>query len=179
MNHEDKLQRLLAKLRAEPDESAQAAVAILVRPTGGDLKLFLVKRAEVPGDPWSGDMAFPGGKRCPEDGTLTNTAVRELLEETAIDLSGSKPLGFMAPVYSTVRNNMAVQPVVFMLDEEPEYSLNYELSKAGWETLDRLKSTRQLSTVKGYQTPVYRAVDEVVWGLTFRMIKTIIELVDR
>ena len=84
------LEKLTGKLKPQPWGNAQAAVAILVKPKKDDLEFFLVKRAEVDDDPWSGDMAFPGGKKNLQDETLIDTAVREVLEETSIDLRDKK-----------------------------------------------------------------------------------------
>ena len=72
------LKKLTNKLHPDPWGNAQAAVAILVRPHKNDLEFFLVKRAEVDDDPWSGDMAFPGGKKNLQDKSLIDTATREV-----------------------------------------------------------------------------------------------------
>ena len=71
----------------DPDstEILQAAVALVVR-GHVDLEVLLIKRARRDGDPWSGHMALPGGRRDPADTSLRQTAVRETLEETGIDL---------------------------------------------------------------------------------------------
>ena len=57
------LEKLTGKLKPQPWGNAQAAVAILVKPKKDDLEFFLVKRAEVDDDPWSGDMAFPEARK--------------------------------------------------------------------------------------------------------------------
>ena len=62
MHPREAIQKLTEKLRT-PNEEAYAGVAIMLKPEDEDIELFLVKRAEVSGDPWSGDMAFPGGKK--------------------------------------------------------------------------------------------------------------------
>ena len=174
----DRFSRLAGRLRPSPDESAQAAVAILVRPTHDDLEFFLVKRAEVPGDPWSGDMAFPGGKKTPGDRSLLDTTVREVREETGIDLNGFRAAGFMEPLLSSVRRTLCVQPVIYRLDEVPEVHLNYELTKYMWVPLTTLRGSRAQAVVKGWEEPVFRVGCDVVWGLTYRMLEKILELLD-
>ena len=65
-----------------------ASVALIVR----DRRLpsvLLIRRAERTGDPWSGQVAFPGGKKQEGDLTARDTAVRETMEEVGIDLSRS------------------------------------------------------------------------------------------
>src|SRR4051812_20593726 len=78
-------------LRREPlaiaaKTSRQAAVAILLAERDRDTLALLIQRAVRAGDPWSGDMAFPGGHREPHDQDLGLTAARETLEEVGIDL---------------------------------------------------------------------------------------------
>jgi len=174
----EKLSSLRGKLLDGPDEDSHAAVAILLRERNDDLECFLVKRAEVEGDPWSGDMAFPGGKRCRDDRDLVETASREVLEETAIDLRERSKLGYMKPIYSSVRTSMKVQPIVYEFDEEPEVSLNYELTRHMWAPLGELVQSKTKEEVKGWNSDIYKYDGEVVWGLTFRMLEQLIELIE-
>jgi len=175
LRHRDQLTRLTGSLLKSPDENANAAVAILIRPTDDDLEVFLVKRAEVDGDPWSGDMAFPGGKRGSNDASLLDTAVREVLEETSIDLSGHKPLGYLEPLFSWVRETFSVQPILYLYKGDPAITLNYELTKYAWTPVKELEKTRSQAVVKGWDSPVLKVGEDVVWGLTYRMLAEILE----
>ena len=172
------IEKLTKQLSPEPWSDAQAAVAILVKPIQNDLEFFLVKRAEVDDDPWSGDMAFPGGKKSPQDETLVDTAVREVLEETSIALNEKTVVGFMQPVYSSVRKSLAVQPVVYRFDEYPDVELNYELTKFIWAPLSQIRQGKTNATVKGWEGPVYMVQGETVWGSTFRMLEKILKLLE-
>lgn len=178
MRASDRLSRLREKLLEDPDEDSHAAVAVIIREQDDDIEFFLVKRAEVEGDPWSGDMAFPGGKRGEEDIDLTETASREVLEETAIDLRERSKLGYMKPIFSSVRTSMKVQPIVYIFDDEPDVSLNYELTRYLWAPLKELLNSKTKEAVKGWDSDIYRYDGEVVWGLTFRMLEQIIELIE-
>ena len=51
------------------------------------LELLMIERASYAGDPWSGHVAFPGGRREPRRRTLLDTALRETREEIGIDLA--------------------------------------------------------------------------------------------
>ncbi len=175
---QEKLSSLRGKLLDGSDEDSHAAVAILLRERNDDLEFFLVKRAEVDGDPWSGDMAFPGGKRGDADRDLLDTACREVLEETAIDLREVSKLGYMKPIFSSVRTSMKVQPIVYVYDEEPEVSLNYELTRYLWVPLKELVRSRTKEDVKGWNSDVYKYDGEVIWGLTFRMLEQLIEILE-
>ena len=54
---------------------------------GANTDILFIKRAEKPGDPWSGHMAFPGGHLEPKDADLKeHVACRETLEEIGLDL---------------------------------------------------------------------------------------------
>ncbi len=123
-------------------------------------------------------MAFPGGKRGDEDRDLVETASREVLEETAIDLREKSKLGYMKPIFSSVRTSMKVQPIVYVYDEEPEVSLNYELTRYLWAPLSELVQSRTKQDVKGWNSDVYKYDGEVVWGLTFRMLEQLIEIIE-
>jgi 8-oxo-dGTP pyrophosphatase MutT (NUDIX family) len=172
------IEQLTRLLEPKPWDYAKAAVAILVKPKKNDLEFFLVKRAEVDDDPWSGDMAFPGGKKNPQDKTLIDTAVREVLEETSVDLRQKKAIGFMEPIYSSVRKTLAVQPVVYRFDEYPEIHLNYELTKYIWAPLSEMKRGKTNAVIKGWEGPVYQVQGETVWGLTFRMLEKLFKLLE-
>ena len=172
------IEQLTRKLEHQPWDYAKAAVAILVKPKKDDLEFFLVKRAEVDDDPWSGDMAFPGGKKNPQDETLIDTATREVLEETSIDLRQKKAIGFMEPVYSSVRKNLAVQPVVYRFDEYPEVLLNYELTKYLWAPLSEIRHGKTNAVIKGWEGSIYQVQGETVWGLTFRMLEKLLKLLE-
>jgi 8-oxo-dGTP pyrophosphatase MutT (NUDIX family) len=174
----DQLNKLNERLLKSPDEKADAAVAILIRPTDEDPEVFIVKRAEVDGDPWSGDMAFPGGKKATQDKGVLDAAVREVMEETGIDLKPLKPLGYMEPLTSWVRRTFRVQPVVYLFEGDPPITLNYELTKYMWTPICELRKLRSRAKVKGFDSPIYRIGDDVVWGLTCRMLDKLIEIFD-
>src|SRR5258706_3496876 len=74
---------------AEEEEGVRrAAVALIFRLGENDmLELLFIKRAEYEGDPWSGQIAFPGGRAEARDASLEETAIRETREETWIGLA--------------------------------------------------------------------------------------------
>src|SRR5687768_9638137 len=86
-----KLKTALAAHEAAGSENEEgvrkAAVALIFRSgADGQPELLFIKRADYPGDPWSGQVAFPGGREEPGDSSLADTATRETREETGIDL---------------------------------------------------------------------------------------------
>src|SRR5437870_1501228 len=70
----------------------RAAVAIVLRDGASGIEVLFIHRAEHPDDPWSGHMAFPGGRA--EDGEPpVLTAMRESAEEVGLDLGEAELLG--------------------------------------------------------------------------------------
>ena len=53
----------------------------------GDPEILFIKRAQNKRDKWSGNIAFPGGRRDPGDADDCAAAVRETWEEVGIDIS--------------------------------------------------------------------------------------------
>ena len=73
---------LLTKRSASlnPPASRRAAVAVVLRDEGRGLEILFIRRAEHPQDPWSGQIAFPGGRFEPGDADLRATAIRETFD---------------------------------------------------------------------------------------------------
>ncbi len=152
-------------------QDGNAAVTLLLKLADKDLRILFVKRVESPVDPWSGQMAFPGGKRDAADRSLKQTVVRETLEETNIDLDRCRFLGVMEPQKSTARPEMKVVPFVILLEYEPVIKLNEELEKSVWISPEEL--VRHRSTVKFSfgEFPAYVVGNIVIWGLTYRILE--------
>lgn len=180
----------LRSREAEPIEgervSSRAAVAAVLRERSrGAPEVLLIRRAEKPGDPWSGHMAFPGGKREPTDRDLEHTARRETFEEIglALDVHGEL-LGRLDDVPAYARGQltgMVVTPTVWHLRETPVLTPNLEVSEIHWAPLSTLMSG-ELDTTIDYpwqgqtlRLPGYRVGERVVWGLTHRMLAILFE----
>ena len=169
----EKLSKVLKPLSEEQD--ANAAVALLLKPENQDLKVFFVKRAENPADPWSGQMALPGGKRDTRDQDLKHTVVRETLEETNINLlDRCRFLGVMEPVRSTVRPEMKILPFVVLLEHEPSIKLNEELEWFVWISPEELAQHKGTAKFSFGEFPSYVVGNSVIWGLTYRILKKIV-----
>jgi 8-oxo-dGTP pyrophosphatase MutT (NUDIX family) len=157
-----------------------AAVAIVFHTRGVEC-ILLIKRAERQGDPWSGQMAFPGGMTGRHDSSFEETARRETAEEVGIDLS-SKAANFMGymPQLKAKMREILVVPCVYELREMPKLVLNAEVASAAWVPLKRLARSearsRYLLQRDGLEIPFPSLVHEglVIWGLTERILSTII-----
>lgn len=159
-------------------QDANAAVALLLKLVDQDLEVLFVKRVENPADPWSGQMALPGGRRDPEDQNLKQTVVRETLEETNINLlDRCRFLGIMEPLRSTQRTEMKILPFVILLEHKPLIELNEELEWFVWISPKELVQHRGtfkfsiLPTLLEIEFPAYIVGSSVIWGLTYRILE--------
>jgi 8-oxo-dGTP diphosphatase len=154
------------------EEDATAAVALILTPAGKDFKVLFVKRVERPQDPWSGQIAFPGGKRDPTDKTLKETVVRETAEETGIDLLNCHFLGVLKAHISAPRPGMKILPFVVFCDDEPLITLNTEeLEAFFWISLRELVSNKGKISFFFGEFPAYIAGDNAIWGLTYEILE--------
>ena len=118
----------------------QAAVAAILREGSAGTEALFIRRAERPGDIWSGHMAFPGGHREDVDADLQETAVRETREEIGLDLDEhARLLGHLEYVDVNpigTRIQMIVAPYVYVLTgATPELSPNYEVADVLWGSI--------------------------------------------
>ena len=141
--------------------------------------VLLIRRAERRGDPWSGQIAFPGGKMQPGDGTPLRTAVRETDEEVGIDLSTSSSFIGYGQVATTHTGTMEVVPVAFLLRSEVGVTPNEEVASYLWADLRELAGSRTTYSLdvgdKAVQMPAFQVEDYVVWGLTHRILSSAME----
>jgi 8-oxo-dGTP pyrophosphatase MutT (NUDIX family) len=166
--------------RDAPEGVSRAAVAVVLAPgfgaAGGELELLLIRRAEREDDPWSGHMALPGGREDPGDATLLETALREVREEVGIELGRAALLGELddlRPVSAPAR--IVVRPFVFGLVERPRLTLSNEVAGSLWTSLRALReatsSTELVHLGRMRRMPCYRLGEDVVWGMTKRILE--------
>lgn len=167
----ERLSRVLKPVSVEQD--ADAAVALLLKHANEGFRILFVKRAENPVDPWSGQMAFPGGKRSSEDKNLRHTVVRETLEEINVNLlDRCRLLGVMTPLTSTQRPEMKILPFVVLLEHEPSIKLNNkELERFVWISIRDLFQNEKNVKFDFGEFPAYVVGDNIVWGLTYGILQ--------
>jgi 8-oxo-dGTP pyrophosphatase MutT (NUDIX family) len=101
-----------------PDaRTREAGVLVAVYPTGAGLTTLLIQRAPDPGV-HSGQVAFPGGGREPEDSDPVATALREASEEVGLCRADVTVLGRLTQLYIPPSGYL-VWPVVGALDARP------------------------------------------------------------
>lgn len=164
---------------------ARAAVALIVTPEQPDAVL-LMRRAEHPGDPWSGQMGLPGGRWSPGDADLQATAIRETLEELDLDLHEASFLGTLDDLAPSTRvlPAISVRPHVFLLEGRKPLRPNREVSATTWTPLSTLLHpdtwrpytwSREGIT---YATHGYYLPEGVVWGMTERILTPFLSLLE-
>ncbi len=164
----------------------RAAVAIVLRHDAA-ARVLLMTRATVAGDPWSGQIALPGGHREPQDADLRATAVRETREELGVDLTAhARYLGPLPPMQARARGrklDMDVSPFVFAATAAFEPTLNDEAEDAFWFPL-AAAARGELDAQYRYEhdgrtllLPSWRFEQRVVWGMTHRILSDLSALV--
>lgn len=160
-------------------KKSRGAVSVLLKEEAEDLWLLMIERGENPRDPWSGQMAFPGGHADPQDRTLLETAARETLEEVGINIRDQEFLGCLHNLEP--RNApMLVTPFVFLLSEEAHPATSEEAKEILWVPMSFLLSSANVSSIMiniGHQeVPMgcYRYLDHTIWGMSFRIIREIV-----
>ena len=162
-------------------ERETAAVAVIFRPEEGEL--LLIKRADRQGDPWSGDIAFPGGRVEAEDLSFSVAASREARRR-----GGDRPrrgrgvfLGYMPP-FQTKRRGIWVVPGVFLTTGAVSVEeADSEVSSHMWVPLSELLAPENRSTYSlelgddRRSFPSFNLRGYVVWGLTERILSSLVE----
>jgi 8-oxo-dGTP pyrophosphatase MutT (NUDIX family) len=152
------------------------------------LEVLLIQRADRDGDPWSGQVALPGGRRDPSDATLQHTAIRETLEETGLDLDADGhvlgSLDEMRP-RTPVLPPIIVTPFVAVTSFAASLAISDEVAEAFWApwTLfeDPLRVDQRPVQVRGAEWLVdsYDLGGRVIWGMTERMLRQLAERLHR
>lgn len=168
--------------RPEVPTRSEAAVTMVVRDGPRGLEFILIERAKRDGDPWSGQMALPGGRKDPEDATMAVTALRELQEEVGVrptSLEGGPIyLGERPPAN---RPEMSISVFLAVLkDEDPgTLATSSEVNSAYWAPLSDLIPTDgevRVQTPRGpWSTRALMFRSHVVWGFTRRVLLDILE----
>jgi len=159
----------------------EAAVALVLHPVGDGLETLFIKRATHEGDPWSGQIALPGGKRHEGEDSLILTAMRETMEETGLDLAGDgQLLGELDEVRprSPLLPPIIVRPFVFVVAERPALVLSHEVAEAFWTPLRDVfdPASRQEISVSFPGVHARRSAigvgEHVIWGMTEHILRT-------
>ena len=162
----------------------RAAVALIFTPGERGLELCMIRRSEHPEDPWSGHMAFPGGRREPEDVSSLATAIRETDEEIGVVLPPETLLGPLSPIRVPARVSskpMVIEPFVFCLRQKMELAPNEEVAGVYFFSLDGLvegEGRGEFELPHRGEKLQLDCIDQQgvrIWGLSLRMLDELLQ----
>ena len=173
-----------------PAHAATAAVCAVLGGPDAAPALCFIKRSVRTDDPWSGQMALPGGRIGAADADARAAAVRETAEEVGVDLRHCRCLGALPALPITRRGRPHLgwlQPFVYLCSPRlpalrPQPA---EVAAAMWVPVTHLTDPRHRTSVRiedGERSLVFPGIacaGEVIWGLTYRVLQTFGELLDR
>ena len=165
-----------------------AAIAIVIREHNNQYEMMLIERSQLESDPWSGQMAFPGGKIDAVDSDARAAAERETHEEVAVKLQPTEYLGQLDDMYGIkVRqtHKVLLSSFVYFIERDVQPAANYEVADIVWVPINYFTDEKRISMVihprdKSMKLPGIR-IDgsntnppRIVWGLTFRVIMSML-----
>ncbi len=194
MSSHERLDRIAAAMREHRPQQAErdgvfweAAVVIVLRAAlHGELEVLFIKRATREDDPWSGQIALPGGRFDPDDASLESTAVRETFEEVAIDLRrDGELLGALSELRprTPVLPPVIVRPYVALLKSDVMLNPSDEIAELFWAPLDVILDARHTRNTEIHIRGMvinrdaihYRG--HVIWGMTEQILRDFAETI--
>ncbi|MFI5245214.1 MAG: NUDIX hydrolase [Gemmatimonadales bacterium] len=165
----------------------EAAVALILRETSDDdVEVLFIKRAARDDDPWSGQIALPGGRHADTDESLEDTAVRETREEVGLEL---RRHGAIIGALDELRPRIQVLPPVivrpYVATVMPNATIGAsdEVAEFFWAPLDAILdpaasreteiAVRQMRTVR----PAIHFGGHVIWGMTEHILRRFEEII--
>jgi hypothetical protein len=165
----------------------RAAVALMLQLREGELGVLMIRRAEREGDPWSGQMAFPGGRMERED-------VNGLAGGAPGDCGGDRPasgrrepcLGRLSELNASTRRFArwtGDHPLRVPPPARGELHLNYEVQEVVWVPLEFLlnpDNRSEMTWERGgvrLKMPCYDFEGRRIWGLSLRMLDELMDVV--
>jgi 8-oxo-dGTP pyrophosphatase MutT (NUDIX family) len=162
----------------------RAAVALVLRAGAHGLDALFIERAPHAGDPWSGDIGFPGGKVEAGDSGTRQTAERETMEEIGLDLLGGCYLGRLSDI-AGAHLPVLVSCHAYRVEKLPLFVLNHEVRDLFWVSLADLNAPehRIIAPVRFggelLDRPAIRLPQPgkpVLWGITYRIVMEFLAL---
>lgn len=176
-------------LLSPDDPVRRAAVAMILTPSASasDLDALFIRRAEHPHDPWSGHMAFPGGRHDPGDESLQATALRETSEEIGLALEPAAQIGRLDDLSGgrLAGVGLAVAHFVFYCPELPELVPSPEVAAIERVPLAFLADPANVRPYVYPHDPMGRKFPSfpcgeggAIWGITYRMIRNFMGIME-
>ncbi len=167
------LQQQLRFSRKPKPANAAVLIAITDEP---EPKVLLTRRSLYLNN-HAGEVSFPGGKRDPGDTSNIVVALREAWEETGLNPFDVKLLGDLPTERS--KNGLYVKPIVGLIPPDVKLVAQpSEIDRIFYAPLSRLMEAQPTpyEVRLKYQSiyfPSLRVENEIIWGLTARMLITL------
>ena len=175
--------RILAK-----NSENVASVALILLQSAGSFEILMIERAIKPEDPWSGQIAFPGGRLETTDKDERAAAERETREEVGVDLCHAHCLGRLDDISgsrASKREDLAIACFVYLIPDRPELTPNYEVGDTLWVPFRQLVDKNAHIPFTWANSPernfngikLDKRGDRVLWGLTYRFVESFFSLI--
>ena len=174
-----------------PDHSCASVAMIFVADTS-DMEVCFIRRAIRIGDPWSGQVAFPGGRASISDSCPEEVAERETREEVGLVLKSTDRIGKL-PIRDVQRrdlkDSLTLTPVLYQIPLERRDLAHAkdrdEVSRVFWVPVRHLFDKDAVTSINytiGGRNNTYPGIlygEEVIWGLTLRILESFSVLLGR
>ncbi len=159
----------------------EAAVLIPVyRDKNDEIRLVLVRRGK--GGIYGGQLAFPGGKRDPHDQSMLAAALRETREEIGLSPDRIKILASLRVVETRTTGYLVFPFLARVTPPSKWYRNEREIAEIIAVRLgDLARPGAEGEEIKQFptwpeprQTPFYRVGTYKVWGVTYRILHSLI-----
>lgn len=175
------LHQRLKDYQAQPSyfKLPQAGVCLLI--TQGDQPELIFTQRAAHLSSHGGQVAFPGGKRDPQDANILATALRETHEEIGLAADQIQILGQLSDVISL--HGLKVTPFVGLIAEDLDlYPCETEIAHVFRVPLSYFaQDPRQRTDLiyvgeQAYYVPSYKYQDYEIWGLSAMMLVELLAL---
>ena len=163
-----------------------AAVMMILKETEEEFSMLFIKRPESEWDPFSGHMAFPGGRMREGDENKLETAIRETEEEIGVDIGAyGRILGELDDVNPNnprARGYIVTPYLSFLTKEVPLELDRREVEEAVWVPMEHLKDERNFKIrlrerdgrlIEDY---AYNYGPYLIWGMTGRIVHSFLSI---
>ena len=157
-----------------------AVLAPLYRDAQGRLGFIFIRRS--PFGRHAGQIAFPGGRREPEDADLLTTALRESEEEIGLE-RGSVDVLAALPVIETVATGFRVAPFLGRLtgpiptwrrqESEIDEILEVPLEALTHPEAHAVEYWQLPGWDEPREIPFYRIGEYKLWGATYKIVRSV------
>jgi len=151
-------------------DAVDSAVLLLLFNKDNQIHVTFIERAEYDGI-HSGQISFPGGKAEPADADFSQTAIRETIEETGVQLP-VQIIGSLTDLY-VPPSNFIIHPFVGYVSEIPVFMPDPDEVQSvftvdlAWLASEKSGSEyRFFHRGKWLSAPCFMADTHIIWGAT-------------